>query len=121
MPIYLVPDPTWQGKPPAPLMIRADAMRKMYKEGAAVSVVAQHFEVPYSIAYKAIKPPHKAAGQRGSNIGLPLTKSRLRGMNMSQLARIASKPGVRPGTPDGERAEAAQDELLRRDPKWLEG
>lgn len=117
--IVLVPDPTWQGKGEAPLMIRTYAMRKLFEAGKTVSEVALHFDTTYHNAYKAINPPRKRASDPKSTAVKPLTASRLTQLSKKQLEKIAYGKGKTPT--ELARIEAAADELIRRDPNWLEG
>lgn len=116
MTIYLVPDPTWKGKGPAPTLVRSDAMRRMFKAGSSVTEVAEYFDVPYRQAYRAINPPRKRAGQ--TTAAQALTPARLKNMSKGQLEKIATAHGKTPAALA--RIESATDELLRRDPHWLE-
>jgi len=124
--ITLVPDPTWKGKTPAPLMVRADAMRKLAKAGLPVKDIAVHFKVPYSLAYKAVQPPRLASDSPRSTGRKPLTSERLRALSTARLKDIAyakshiktsGKPFPNPAYNE-KHVLLATEELDRRDPKW---
>ncbi len=125
MPITLVPDPTYTGKGDPPLMVKADAMRKLFFEaGESVGDIARRYDVPYGRAYKAINPPRKAAGDPRSTATKPLTRKRLGELTRSQLEKIVTRR-MRKGpdgklinfTPDEEaRIKAADAELAKRSP-----
>jgi hypothetical protein len=124
MPITLVPDPTWKGKPPAPLMVKSDAMRKLAGSGVPIQKIAELYGVPYGRVYKAVNPPRKAAGEPGSKVRMPLTPARAKTLTRKQLEKIAFTPSsIKNAGGDGHRlnpyynprdTEAALDELERR-------
>jgi hypothetical protein len=91
MPITLVPDPTWKGKPPreAPLMVASEAMRKLYKAGSSIQEIAEYFGSSYGRVWKAVNPPRKVAGEPGSTRRKPLTDARLATMTKGQVRHIA--------------------------------
>lgn len=129
MPVTLVPDPTWKGKGDGPNMVKADAMRKLYKAGESIGDIARRYGVRYAIAWAAINPPRKAFTDKGSTAPKPLTAERLGAMKRAQLERIAlmesrlkvnGKLIVNPHYSES-RTIAASDELDRRyGPRWLD-
>lgn len=115
-----MPDPTYAGSDPdrAPLMVRADAMRKLFRAGQTVKEVAAHFDVPYRLAYKAIQPPRRSSTDKASTATKPLTKERLANLSKGQLVKIVTS---RPKTPaEIARVEAVSNELDRRYPGWVD-
>ncbi|HET7713505.1 MAG TPA: hypothetical protein VFK94_03990 [Patescibacteria group bacterium] len=120
MPVTLVPDPLHpeSSRTPAPLMVKADAMRKLYAAGTPVAEIALRYGVTYHNAYKQINPPRKRAGAAGSTESKPLTKERLTQLPKKRLIEIATSKGKTPS--ELARIQAAANELDRRDPNWLD-
>lgn len=119
MPIgALVPDPTFKGKGEAPLMLRSEAMRKLFKAGMSVVDIAAHYGVRYGLAWKTINPPRQPATAKTSTGAKPLTKDRLAGLPKSRLLLIVEGPKKTPE--QRARAASAADELDRRYPGWID-
>ena len=137
----LVDDPTYKGKPPAPKILRTWAMRLCAQSGMSVSEIAKKYGVPYTAAYRAVhddpqsseaakaakppkpkpkpeKPSAKPAmkrPRREPKVDPVLDPKLIQAIKTSELKRIVYKKG----TPlDDPRANAAADELDRRDPHW---
>lgn len=120
--IILVPDPTWKGTREAPLMVRSDAMRALYRAGSSVSEVALYYEVPYDRAYRAIQPPRKDKRSPHSTARKELTAERLTSLSKQKLIDITDIPSrhmvkgkLEPNSLfDRARYEAADAELTKR-------
>lgn len=118
MGIQLVPDPTFQGRGTAPLVLKSEAMRKLHAAGQTVSQVAIFFDVSYHNAYATINPPRRAASSGTSTAPKPLTRERATQLSKSKLIAIATSKI----TDDSSRKRVIQasDELDRRYPGWLD-
>lgn len=118
MSITLVPDPTYKGKGTPPMMVKAEAMRRLYASGESVSAIALRYGVSYYNAYGAINPPRKSAASGQSTAVKLLTPERATQLSKTRLIAIAT---AKQTTPDWiARKEAASDELDRRYPGWLD-
>jgi hypothetical protein len=97
MPITFVPDPTSKiaKKCPtcgqeAPLLIRSDAMRKLFAAGTPIQEIAELYGIPYHRVWRAVNPPRRPAGQPGSKIRTELTVARAKTLTKRQLTAISN-------------------------------